>query len=94
MAEFAPLTGDEIRETLTDADIIYPMAAQTFFASGRTLYETDAPEAWGYWRVEQGQYCSQWPPSDLWACYDVSRDGDKIRFTAGDGFVTDGVLQD
>jgi hypothetical protein len=91
-ADFIPLDDAEMTAALTDQALVYPDAVQTFYASGRTLYDAGRP-SWGYWRVEAGQYCSQWPPSDLWACYDMARDGDVFRFIAEDGSVTDGALK-
>lgn len=77
--------GFESDAALRDFLIAHPLeyetgAFQQFNASGRTLYRT-AETSWGYWRIEAGQYCSQWPPSDAWDCYDVSQDGaGQVRF--------------
>jgi hypothetical protein len=90
-AEFVALDRTAMRQVLTDQKIAYPNATQTFYASGRTLYDAGRP-SWGYWRIADDQYCSQWPPSDLWACYEMARDSETIRFIAKDGSVTDGVL--
>ncbi len=43
---------------------------QRFYESGRTLYN-DGRDSWGYWRVDGDRYCSQWPPSESWTCYDM-----------------------
>ena len=61
-------------------------ATQQFNTDGSTIYTTTHPNT-GAWRVERNQYCSQWPPSDRWSCYDVviSADGLDLRFTAGNG---------
>ena len=61
-------------------------ATQQFNTDGSTIYTTTHPSK-GAWRVERNQYCSQWPPSDRWSCYNValSADGLDLRFTAGDG---------
>ncbi len=61
-------------------------ATQQFNPDGSTTYTADRPST-GAWRVDGPQYCSQWPPSDIWSCYDVARsaNGLNIRFTAGDG---------
>lgn len=93
LAEFVPLSGKEITAVLTDASVSYQMAAQQFFASGQTLFETDSPAEWGSWRVEGDKYCSQWPPSDGWTCYAVAREAEVLRFIASDGSITDGVLE-
>ena len=89
--DFAPLSGGEIERALRETTLIYDGAFQVFYGSGRTLYD-NGPESWGYWRVRAGQYCSQWPPSDSWDCYDMARSGDTLRFIARDGSFTDGVI--
>ena len=60
-------------------------------ASGRTLYHAGR-DSWGYWIVRGDLYCSQWPPSDRWDCYGMTRAGDNIRFTDGFGNVTQGRI--
>ena len=92
--EFVPMTGEDIQSTLTGAVLRYDSGAwQDFRASGRTLYNAGRDD-WGYWAVQGDQYCSQWPPSGLWACYDMARSGDVIRFIGEAGDVSDGVLQE
>ena len=78
-APWVPMSGAEIAEALTERTLKYKTATQTFYASGRTLYDTGHP-SWGYWRVEGDRYCSMWPPSDLWACYAMDRQGARLRF--------------
>jgi hypothetical protein len=78
--EWRMLSGAEITAALTARVVQYQDGArQDFFADGRTLYG----ESWGRWRVEADQYCSQWPPSDRWACYGVEVSGIDLRFVAG-----------
>lgn len=81
------LSGDEIRTALTGRVLAYGTNWQDFRASGRTLYHSGA-ESWGYWRVQGEQYCSQWPPSDLWACYTMDQSGDMLRFVGAQGEIT------
>ena len=88
-----PLSGEDIRDALTGRTLEYANARQDFRASGRTLY-TAGQESWGYWRIEGNQYCSQWPPSDLWACYRVERDGAQVRFIGAGGDITEGRYAD
>lgn len=81
-AEDAPwqaMSGAEITQALMGRTLQYDTAWQDFRASGKTLYNAGR-DSWGYWRVEGDQYCSLWPPQDLWACYDMERAGDKLRF--------------
>ncbi len=87
--EWAPLDTAGITAALTERTYAYEGATQTFYASGRTFYEAGRP-SWGYWRAEGDQYCSQWPPGDLWTCYDMTASGDRIRFVAADGSFTEG----
>ena len=86
--EWAPLTGPEIREALEGRKLEYANAWQDFRASGRTLYNAGR-DSWGYWRVEDDKYCSQWPPQDLWACYTMDRKGDKLRFVGNGDDITE-----
>lgn len=88
--DWVPMSGEEIRAALTDRKLQYANAWQDFRASGRTLYNAGA-DSWGYWRVEGEQYCSQWPPSDLWACYGMARSGDRLRFIGQGDDITDAV---
>jgi hypothetical protein len=90
------LSGDEITAALTDRMLRYEGGeTQQFDANGTTRYES--PEVSnGQWRVTGDQYCSQWPPSDRWACYDVQGEaaGLDIRFIAGDGSISTGRYAD
>ena len=90
---WAPMSGAEIREALTDRKLQYASAAQTFYASGRTLYDAGRP-SWGYWRIESDQYCSMWPPSDLWACYKMDRRADTLRFVGAADDITEARYAD
>lgn len=88
------LTGDQITAALTARLLVYADGArQQFNADGSTLYENPSPSTGG-WRVEVDRYCSQWPPSDRWTCYDVAQNGLEIRFTADDGSATSGRYAD
>jgi len=86
-----PMTGPQITAALTGATLQYASATQDFRASGRTQYVSGRP-SWGYWQVRGDQYCSMWPPSDLWACYDMARRGDMLRFIGATGDTTDGTF--
>lgn len=89
--QWTPLSGDEITDTLTGRIVQYASATQDFRVSGRTLYNAGR-DSGGYWAVRGSQYCSLWPPQDLWACYDLQQQGDRLRFIGAAGDVTDGVL--
>ena len=88
--EFKTLSGDEILAALSDRKLDYGGGVwQQFDSSMLTQYFSGRPSA-GRWAVQGDQYCSLWPPSDLWACYDVLQKGDTIRFVDGAGGHTDG----
>lgn len=85
------LTNGEIQGLLSDTTVEYPNARQTFYASGRTLYDDGRP-SWGYWVARGDQYCSQWPPADGWACYDVHEMHGAVRFIGQSGDATTGII--
>ncbi len=91
--EWEAMTGTEITSRLTDQTLTYEGANQIFYKSGRTLYHAGR-DSWGYWRVDNDQYCSQWPPGEQWDCYDMDAhtDGKRLRFVASDGSSTEGTL--
>jgi len=85
-------TSEQVRDALSDRTLYFGLTVQTFYASGRTLYDAGRP-SWGRWRVQGDQYCSQWPPQDTWTCYDVvlSADGKRVRFVGQGNDVSTGV---
>lgn len=87
------LTGPEIQEALEGRVLQYENAWQDFRASGRTLYNAGR-DSWGYWNVRGDQYCSMWPPSDIWACYDLERSADKLRFVGDHNDITDATYRE
>lgn len=89
-----PLDGPGIQVALEDKKLVYKSANQTFYKSGKTLYNQGGRASWGYWRVQGDQYCSQWPPNDLWACFDLLARGNDIRFVGLNADITDGTYAD
>lgn len=87
------MSGTQITEALTGHSLQYDNARQEFRASGRTLYNSGR-DSWGYWAVRGAQYCSLWPPQDLWACYKMERRGDSLRFVGPSGDITEGLIVD
>lgn len=90
------LRGQQVRAALEGRKLVHAGGAvQDFRASGRTLYNAGR-DSWGNWRVEGDQYCSQWPPSDLWACFDllVAPDAGGLRFVGASGDVSEGRYSD
>lgn len=93
--DWVVLKGARIERALDDRSVIYEAARQKFYASGRTLYDNGRP-SWGYWAVRGDQYCSQWPPADGWACYDlaVTPDGSGVKFISQTGYETKGLFEE
>ncbi|MEM7242710.1 MAG: hypothetical protein AAF429_11045 [Pseudomonadota bacterium] len=77
------LTGDALVTTLTNAQVYYDNAhRQFFYEDGLTEYSSGSQPSLGNWRIQNDQYCSQWPPQKDWDCYEVRRsaDGSRIVF--------------
>lgn len=90
--KWKPIDGPAIRQALESRTLIYEDGTtQDFRPDGKTLYGKDS---WGGWRVEGDRYCSVWPPSDRWACYDMAQDGLRLKFIADDGSETIGTYGD
>lgn len=62
---------------------------QVFGKNGKTRYFTERVSD-GLWEVRAGQYCSTWPPSVNWTCYDFSLKGERMRFALADGTFSEG----
>lgn len=92
-ADWVTLTSDaEITEALSNRVVAYDaLTTQSFGASGATLYVTERVAS-GRWAARGGQYCSVWPPSDVWSCFDFAVNGDRVRFTGSDRSVSEGVF--
>ncbi|MGI9367489.1 MAG: hypothetical protein ACR2O2_01510 [Ruegeria sp.] len=92
--EYRRLNGDEILAALSGRNLKYENgASQVFEPSMFTQYFSEGPSS-GQWAVRNDQYCSLWPPSDLWACYEVQQSGDVIRFVGEGGDMTVGRYSD
>ncbi len=92
-SKWTAMNGEKILTVLTGNTVKYGETWQDFHASGRTLYNA-GHDSWGYWAVRGEQYCSLWPPQDLWACYDMQIRGNTLRFWGRKGDITEGVLSD
>ena len=90
--DWVALDGARIKSALEGRSLDYGNATQDFSTSGSTNYTSSRPTR-GQWAVRGDQYCSVWPPSDDWACYDVdlSVDGTQVRFRRGASDVTVGT---
>ena len=81
----------EVRAALQDRRVQYDSGAwQEFRASGKTLYNA-GQDSWGNWRAQGAQYCSEWPPTGGWACYDLDVTETAVRFVGPGGDITTGV---
>jgi hypothetical protein len=86
-----PITDEQITTALNERTLRYENGhIQTFLSSGETVYTAGQP-SWGRWHARGGRYCSQWPPSDNWYCYDVKLEENGVRFTDAVGDHSDGV---
>jgi len=69
---------------LAGRTLVYdPYTFQWFGPEGDTQFVTERASD-GRWAARGGQYCSQWPPSDTWACYDVQLSGQLVKFIGAD----------
>ncbi len=79
VAEERPITGAEITELLAGKVVTGSRNgrgwSQTFDKDGATVYTQngDQPSP-GRWTIRGNQYCSLWPPSPKWDCYDMTAD--------------------
>ena len=90
------LGADELNKVLAARTVAYENgASQTFDIAGSTGYDSGTFSA-GKWKIDGNRYCSVWPPSEKWACYDVemSADGLGLKFIADDGSETIGRYVD
>jgi len=74
MAQEKELSGEELTKLLPKIIATGKNSRQTFTKTGATTYWDNSRETFGRWRVQNNHYCSQWPPSDAWACYRVLTD--------------------
>ena len=88
-ADAVKLTGPQITQTLQGKEIFgigsSKTSRQVFKTDGSTVYWVGENQQAGNWKVVDDQYCSVWPPSENWVCYDVLGDNRLILFKAPDG---------
>ncbi len=90
-AEEAKISGDAIRIMLNDMTFnqIKPTTKykieQIFQSSGVTHFIVNGDVQTGRWRVEKDQYCSNWPPTEHWDCYDILQSGETLIFLSAQG---------
>lgn len=92
--EWRRLSGVEIETALAGHSLDYDNGdTQSFSAAGDTHYFATRPSL-GYWGVRGDQYCSVWPPSDIWNCYHVEQWNQMIRFIDSNGEISQGRFSD
>jgi hypothetical protein len=74
----------DIRLTSTETGRVVEQVIQSSGATFTVDIETSA-QSQGFWRLEGDKYCSQWPPSQHWTCYDVFGNDDGIVFVSSTG---------
>lgn len=89
--DWQKLDGLEINQALKSQTFDFGMGKQDFLPDGRTSYQ-EQEKSWGRWKIKNGQYCSLWPPSDVWVCYDLESKhfGLWLRFTGSNGRIFTG----
>ncbi|WP_144118405.1 hypothetical protein [Catellatospora sichuanensis] len=71
VADGQPVSADLIPAAVTAGPFVYQDGAtQVFDASGATTYVEGGVETHGEWSVDDGRFCSFWPPNYR-ACYDL-----------------------
>ena len=83
------LSGVEMQTILNDKILYGKDTEQIFQKSGVTFYSSGGNQSQGNWKIDGEKYCSQWPPNQSWACYDIMQDGNKITFISKDGVRTE-----
>ena len=88
-SEEVKLTGPKITDALSEREVkgndTGQTSAQIFRSNGATFYSIGQAQQIGNWKIIADQYCSVWPPSEHWVCYDVFQDGNAIRFLSPSG---------
>ena len=74
------LNSAEMQTILSDKILYAKNIEQIFQKSGVTFYSSGGNQSQGSWKIDTNQFCSQWPPNQFWACYDMTQDGNKITF--------------
>ncbi len=89
-----PIQGAQLTELLSGRTVVYDLDEQVFFANGRTRYRVFR-DRWGWWELQDGRFCSLWPPSEEWTCFtaETNQEMDKIRFTDPEGIIFEGHFE-
>lgn len=90
-AKETKLEGVALRDLLNDITLTTTengrVIEQVFQSSGATFTVDVKTKALsqGFWRLEGDKYCSQWPPSEHWSCYDVFENDLGVVFVSSSG---------
>ena len=84
-----PLSGAEIKSSLSGNTVSGVQDGeawkQYFDPNGQTTYVSGGRASPGRWAVRGDKYCSQWPPSERWDCYEVTGNGNRMSFVPDGG---------
>lgn len=89
-ADEVKMKGADMLATLKGAHVEGPDWTQSFDDGGATIYTKGGTQSPGRWDVRGDQYCSLWPPSDVWACYAMTIDAsdpahEQVTWISADG---------
>lgn len=92
--DWQPVTEDQvIVDMLADRSVVFDEHTWQWFGSGGdTRFFTERVSD-GIWEAQNGQYCSQWPPSGRWDCYGVALRGDEVKFISYNGHESVGTFE-
>jgi hypothetical protein len=85
------LDGATLKNVLSDVTLTSNetgRAIEQVFQAGGVTFTVDVEskaQSSGFWRIEGDKYCSQWPPSEHWACYDVLSNEQGVVFVSSNG---------
>jgi hypothetical protein len=84
------MKGSDILAALKGAHVEGDGWSQSFDDGGATIYTKGGAQSPGRWDVRGDQYCSLWPPSDVWACYAMTIDSsdpahEQVTWISADG---------
>jgi hypothetical protein len=90
LAAEVTMKGADILADLKGAKVEGDGWSQSFDDGGATVYVKGTNQSRGRWDVRGDQYCSLWPPSDVWACYAMTIDasnpaGEQVTWISADG---------
>lgn len=82
------MTGAEVKGMLTDVMMKGEQNGrfwtQMFNSDGSTSFSFGRRISDGRWKIEADDYCSKWPPSEVWECWKVETRSDGIAFVSRD----------